>query len=293
MSKEERPQNTGGARADGKKGGRGKVRGGRGRGRGRGGRGRGRSPIPTNNNNNHNHNGSSFDKNKKNVKQPLVPNTKKNGEKGADAHTVDESLRIRFGNILQQFREDDTVEKFEFPPNLTNTERKFLHELSRQMGVKSKSTGKGDNRRIVVSKIAETKKKTTMGGETLPLLRIGPDGEIALKRHLSKYPPIQTEQSETGSYHSSNYVIASTRSNRTSEKSRRHNTIPVVDIMNRRRARHADFQHVKHHKRKNEYQEVLQNRSKLPAYKRQAEIVATVGANSVTIIEGGTCCIIY
>ena len=291
MSKEERPQNTGGARADGKKGGRGKVRGGRGRGRGRGGRGRGRSPIPTNNNNNHNHNDTST--NKKNVKQPLVPNTKKNGEKGADAHTVDESLRIRFGNILQQFREDDTVEKFEFPPNLTNTERKFLHELSSQMGVKSKSTGKGDNRRIVVSKIAETKKKTTMGGETLPLLRIGPDGEIALKRHLSKYPPIQTEQSETGSYHSSNYVIASTRSNRTSEKSRRHNTIPVVDIMNRRRARHADFQHVKHHKRKNEYQEVLQNRSKLPAYKRQAEIVATVGANSVTIIEGGTCCIIY
>ncbi|OEU08328.1 P-loop containing nucleoside triphosphate hydrolase protein, partial [Fragilariopsis cylindrus CCMP1102] len=47
---------------------------------------------------------------------------------------------------------------------------------------------------------------------------------------------------------------------------------------------------MKQQDRKKEYEQVLKNRSKLPAYERQAEIVATVGANPVTIIKGETGC---
>eukprot|EP00557_Chaetoceros_sp_GSL56_P000746 CAMPEP_0176497798 /NCGR_PEP_ID=MMETSP0200_2-20121128/11940_1 /TAXON_ID=947934 /ORGANISM="Chaetoceros sp., Strain GSL56" /LENGTH=1245 /DNA_ID=CAMNT_0017895883 /DNA_START=447 /DNA_END=4184 /DNA_ORIENTATION=+ len=50
-------------------------------------------------------------------------------------------------------REDDTVDKLELSPDLSNTERKFLHLLASQLGLKSKSIGKGVERRIIVSKM--------------------------------------------------------------------------------------------------------------------------------------------
>jgi HrpA-like RNA helicase len=351
MSNEQQPTtNTGG------RGGRSGGRGGRGRGRGRGrgtdggrGRGRGRSSkSPNRSNNNGNRNNYNSDNNSNNNSnngygnsdqnqqgqyqrkprgQPPVPNTKKNGEKGADSHTVSESVRIKFTTILMEFREDDSKVKFQFPPDLSNTERKFLHELASQLGVKSKSSGKGENRRIVITKPDEKTKKTTNGDEDLPLLKIGEAGEVALAEHISKFPPSRTElmeSIETGSSiveamsqhnkqlqqnpqsknsnstatpNSAGGVLdaldrlgiggGTSKNNEVSTKSR-----PVgkrVDL-SRRIASHADFQKMKQQDRKKEYEQVLKNRSKLPAYERQAEIVATVGANPVTIIKGETGC---
>ena len=221
MSNEQQPTSTGGRGGSGR-GGRSGGRGGRGRGRGRGsGRGRGRSSESTNRSNNNgnrnnynsdsrdnrdNNNNNGYGKPDQNQQgqyqrkprgQPPVPNTKKNGEKGADSHTVSESVRIKFTTILMQFREDDSKVKFEFPPDLSNTERKFLHELAGQLGVKSKSTGKGINRRIVITKPDEKTKKTSNGDEHLPLLKIGEAGEVALAQHMSKFPPSRTELMES------------------------------------------------------------------------------------------------
>lgn len=84
---------------------------------------------------------------------------KRSGEKGAEAHTVPESTRIQFTQMLVSMREDATVDKLELSPDLTNTERKFLHLLACQLGLKSKSIGKGDLRRIVITKPNETVQK--------------------------------------------------------------------------------------------------------------------------------------
>lgn len=319
-------------------GGRGRGRGtGSGRGRGRGRGRRGNSPNrPSNNNKNNNDggyngygnvNGKSEQQSQQVQQRKPFRNAKKNGEKGADAHTVSESNRIKFTTILMEFREDDSKQRFEFPTNLTNTERKFLHQIAGQLGLTSKSTGKGENRSISVTKRDEKKRKTSNGDdESLPVLKIGKGGGIALSRHLSKFPPTQIElmeSIETGSslveamsqHKRLQQQSSTTAKNDNTASSSADDVLDVLDRLglggenshnkevstrsrpserrvdlSRRIARHADFQRMKRQERKKEYEQVLQNRSQLPAYERQAEIVATVGANPVTIIQGGKLC---
>ena len=321
----------GGRGRGGRKGGRG---GGRGRGRGRGGRGRGRGrrdnynsnndQSTTNNNNNTNTNTN----NRRQPRQPLVPNTKKNGEKGADAHTVSEKTRIQFTQILMEFREDEHQKKSEFPPGLTNTERKFLHQLAIQLGLKSKSSGKGEKRFITVTKPDDTVKQASsrggngVEGEGLPVLKIGRGGFDALAKHVSKFPPTKMEEMESRETGASLMAAlsqqqqpsgnANTISNGSSNN---NNNAGVLDALNRlglggdgatdhaskkvhrpnvrkhvdtrsRIQRHAFYQKKKHEGK--DYKQVLKNRANLPAFGRQEEIVATVAANPVTIIQGGT-----
>lgn len=82
------------------------------------------------------------------------------------------------------------------PADLTNTQRKYVHELAKKLGLKSKSYGKGDERKVVVSKIADGK----TGGiseENIPTINIGSKGEEALRRHMMKFPPNQVERMES------------------------------------------------------------------------------------------------
>lgn len=60
-------------------------------------------------------------------------------------------MRIRFTKQLTKLR-DDTVTEVVFSNELTNIERKFLHKLSEQLGLKSKSSGMNENRKITVTK---------------------------------------------------------------------------------------------------------------------------------------------
>ena len=60
-------------------------------------------------------------------------------------------LRIRFTKQLIKLR-DDTVTEVVFSNDLNNIERKFLHKLSEELGLKSKSSGMNENRKITVTK---------------------------------------------------------------------------------------------------------------------------------------------
>ncbi|VEU33652.1 unnamed protein product [Pseudo-nitzschia multistriata] len=301
--------NKGGNGRRGNRGGRG-GRGGRGKhGGGRGRGGNGQSPRSYGD-----HKG-----NRPQPRPPPLPNKKKNGEKGADAHTVSEKTRIQFTQVLMDFREDDDRRRFEFPADLTNTERKFLHELASQLGLKSKSSGKGENRRIVVTK-PDDKIKKTAGGESLPLLRLGKGGTRALAQHVLRFPPTRTEQlesKETGA--SLVEAMASQQNTQNEEGASPSEDKEVLDALNRlglggghgstgdhaskkirspnvgrrvdvsrRKERHAFYQQQKQNSK--DYKQMLKNRSKLPAYSREAEIVATVRANPVTVIQGETGC---
>jgi len=138
---------------------------------------------------------------------------KRNGEKGAEAHTVPESTRIHFTKILSDMRENPNLPTLEMPTDLTNTERKFLHQLAIQLGLKSKSVGKGDDRRIVIRKLANSKKIAgvdaddfdddgVMRDDSLPVLDVGKRGMDSLRRYLDKFPPNiveLAEAEETGS----------------------------------------------------------------------------------------------
>lgn len=225
---------------------------------------------------------------------------KQNGEKGAESFTVSESERIKFTRILMDLREGDET-RLEFPPTLTNTERKFMHELAGQLGLVSKSTGKGEDRRIVVRKRNETKKK--MGEEeALPVLRVGRAGTEALKQHFQRFPPTHLEDLEshetgaalvealTSDVDNTDAAVAETLNRLglgvAKEAPATEMRIKNVDLKRRRR-RHESAQKQKHSNEK-KYQSMLRMRARLPAYSHQAEIVSTVAQNAVTIIQGET-----
>jgi chromosomal replication initiation ATPase DnaA len=193
---------------------------------------------------------------------------------------------------------------------LTNTERKFIHQLAGQVGVVSKSTGKGENRRIAVTKRKDVK-KTTGDDESMPILRIGNKGIDALRKHIVKFPPTHTEDLESRDTGASlvealarqsdqddgggDNVITETLNQLGLGDSREarqvhHRRRPVN--LKARKARHAEFQREKKQQlsSKDKFQKLLQSRSKLPAYDRQEEIVSIVAANPVTIIQGETGC---
>ena len=189
-------------RGRGRGGGSGGSGGGRGRGRGRGGGGRG----PPGRQNSSAAGGGGGGGGGGATKPRLV-----NGQKGADVHTVSESDRIRFTQLLIDFREDHSRDSLTMPTDLTNTERKFLHSLAGQLGLKSKSSGKGENRCITVSRMSNMKKVAgaSMGGggnngnhededdSGLPVLRVGRQGLEALRSYCRRHPPSAVEEAES------------------------------------------------------------------------------------------------
>ncbi|XP_033121798.1 3'-5' RNA helicase YTHDC2-like [Anneissia japonica] len=59
---------------------------------------------------------------------------------------VEEQLKIGVGAAVEEFRYDETKTVLEFPSSLTSTERAYIHRLAEELGLKSKSKGKGSNR---------------------------------------------------------------------------------------------------------------------------------------------------
>ena len=106
------------------------------------------------------------------------------GRGGTSAHTVSEGSRIRFSTLLEGLREDDEAEFIDFPPDLDNIERKFLHELARDLGLESKSTGKGEKRFIRVSK----RRKKDADLESVLALTVSDTATKALDRHFQQCP---------------------------------------------------------------------------------------------------------
>ena len=245
----------------------------------------------------------------KRAKSPAAKAAKllRNGEKGAEVHTVEEEYRIRLTKSIMEFRETDTVTVMKFPTTLTNTERKFVHELAQRFGLASKSKGKGDDRSITVTKPEPKAKTTKLKEEELPLLSIGPWGKEALDRFVSRYPPSPDEameSHETGTsllqalgrgdtddailnrLHdlgiSETFMLDGT--NRNHQRSRNDRPVDLV----RRQEYHSQAQRRK--QSSPNFTKMMSQRIKLPAYRHYDTVVEKVAQNAVTIISGETGC---
>jgi HrpA-like RNA helicase len=64
---------------------------------------------------------------------------------------ISEEKRVLFTKQLLELR-DSKLEQVAFSASLTSDERKFVHKISQEYGLKSKSQGSGDNRFITVLK---------------------------------------------------------------------------------------------------------------------------------------------
>lgn len=223
---------------------------------------------------------------------------------------MNEEYRIRLTRALMDLREDDSKTRIEFPSTLTNTERKFVHELSGKLGLKSKSHGKGDDRNISVTKPKQIT-RTTVTDDAIPVLSVGPRGLAALKHHMETFPPTHAEeldshetgasmmealQQQDGDDDDDNDAGIAARLDQLGLGVHNHDAPEArrrerhVDVK-RRVAQHARAQQVKQTNR--DYAKMLQGRSKLPAYQHIEEIVRTVAINPVTIVSGETGCGMY
>jgi hypothetical protein len=254
------------------------------------------------NNNNHNQ----TNQNNK-PKAPVL----KNGEKGAEVHTVSESERIQFTKMLMDLRESETATQMEMPSTLTNTERKFIHQLAGQLGLVSKSTGKGETRRIIITKRKELK-KAAGEEEDLPMLRVGKDGMKALQQHVKKHPPTHPEaleSYETGASLVEAYSSYSNSANAPGGGSGDDTAlVATLDSLGlgvsqkaapiHRHTRHVNLdKRINYHQARQQqklksphYSQMVQIRQRLPAAAHEAQIVATVAKSPVTIIQGETGC---
>jgi len=221
-----------------------------------------------------------------------------NGEKGAEVHTVAESDRIKFTQLLLDFRENEELMKLELPNDITNTERKFMHMLAGQLGLKSKSYGKNENRHIVVTKIDSGTKSARL----IPTLRIGTEGFSSLTRYFGQYPPSAVELAESKQTGSSlsidkkdcTYDVGNDKvlnkprkiSPSNNKKSSDMSSGPRKMNISKRRKMHQSAQEKKNlHKN---YPKFLDLRSKLPAFNYKEKIAMAARDHKVVVISGET-----
>jgi hypothetical protein len=286
----------------------------------------------------------------------------RDGTKGASAHAVSEECRIELTRLLMNLREtndDDECDdddhgggggiggggapsrrhSITLPPDLTNTQRKFVHELSKQLGLKSKSHGKGEDRKVVVSKV----RPGTGGGigglitsvdggsshsssscssslpteeeyRRVPRINVGREGEEALRKHVSRFPPTPREDAESRETGSSMLLFGrnddvaddddatATGTDRLRRRQRRDRTEQRDHRERRRRQQHERTiewrvrNHVEARRRMlshPQYERMMKQRTSLPAYGYANDICDVLrdgSGNQVVILTGDTGC---
>lgn len=63
-----------------------------------------------------------------------------------------EKLRIEIDNVFRTFMENSDITYYDFPSDLNNLQRKYIHEKAKKLNLQSKSHGKEPNRRLTIYK---------------------------------------------------------------------------------------------------------------------------------------------
>lgn len=108
---------------------------------------------------------------------------------------IDGTLKTDVGKILKEFQENPDLQEYAFPPDLNNTERRFIHTFCKNFGLTSKSTGgpKGSPQRyVVIYKNREKKEDTAARKHPLASLSFNaPDSATLIDGFLQHFalPP--------------------------------------------------------------------------------------------------------
>jgi len=103
---------------------------------------------------------------------------------------VDEEYKIKIDAMIEDFKQSGEAE-MRFPSNLNNTERRYVHELSRRLGLTSKSYGKGEGRYLTVRRKVVSKSRNEDGG--VPPLTLNDAAKQVLNNFLTQFPPSELE----------------------------------------------------------------------------------------------------
>ncbi|GFZ10543.1 helicase in vascular tissue and tapetum [Actinidia rufa] len=192
---------------------------------------------------------------------------------------VTEAYRIRINEILERFRtsEDDV---YTFEADLSNQERRFVHETCRKMGMKSKSSGHGNQRRLSLYK---NKKKvdTTKEKENLTSFTFSEEARGVLQNLFTQYPPDDQDLGDE--------IVAKHR--RRTENLRYNRD----DIFNRPLMCQGEIAKkmgslASRVEKSPDLRQITEERAKLPIASFRDVITSTVESNQVVLISGETGC---
>ncbi|KAG5533939.1 hypothetical protein RHGRI_027960 [Rhododendron griersonianum] len=199
--------------------------------------------------------------------------------KGGKQEKIPEASRIRISQILAQFRASDDV-VYSFEANLSNPERAAVHLLCLKMGMKSKSTGLGNQRRVTVYK-TKGKVDTGQGKENLTPFAFSKEAKEVLQDLFTQYPPDDRDLGEEiGGKHSE------------TAKRVRENTddffckpsMDKAEIAKRVKSLASRVENSP------DLRQISEKRAKLPIASFKDVITSTVESNQVVLISGETGC---
>jgi HrpA-like RNA helicase len=206
---------------------------------------------------------------------------------------IDGRIKSSIWSQLIQFQSDATQSQYIFTETFSNQDRKYVHKIVQNLGLKSKSYGIGADRAVHVfkpeSKEEEKDKKNNQMTASVAIqqrldnfLPISNQTQTKIDEFLQQYPIANIDYFDPTNFKFN--IKASEAEEKPDQTNININNVHVNKATNRAaRARKTSD-------RSNDaaYQSMLKQRSKLPIFKKREEIINIVKANQVVVLSGST-----
>lgn len=189
---------------------------------------------------------------------------RKNKGRGKGGAPIGEEVCIAVNLTLKKFLCTEENKELEFPSSLTSDERAYIHQLAAQLGLRSKSRGKGANRYLTVYKREGS--SIVQADAVFQLVRSARTHICGL---LHKFPLTNKERQELLPLTERDRILNAEVKDINKNMGRLNNGIPQIP-----------YHSVNH--------ELLPFRQGLPVWGMRDEIVQTICGHQVVIISGET-----
>ncbi|KAJ0259994.1 DExH-box ATP-dependent RNA helicase DExH6 [Hirschfeldia incana] len=197
-----------------------------------------------------------------------------------------EATRIWASKVIEDFRASDN-QVYTFEHNLTNNERGVIHQMCRKMGIQSKSSGRGEQRRLSIFKgthrngKSKEAKENKSNREKLRCVSFPPEADSILQELFTYYPPCDGDTAATSF---NKYLGHSGKQGEWKDDFFRRPQMSGDEIL----AKVASLSSRLRNDRA--LQEISRLRSRLPITSFRDAITSAVESNQVILISGETGC---
>jgi len=218
------------------------------------------------------------------------------GGRGQIIRPVLEGTRIAIDKQLAEFRANVECDEIVFPADLSNHDRAIVHTECKKLGLKSKSHGKGEERRVHVTK---PDKFIAVDADDSRTLNLSEKGTRQLNEYFSKFPPSsnELEMASRGTLdvawedENTKSRAENNNNNATTTTARKPYTDAFLTTFGNNvdyKRLHEELEHKRTHV--HELAQISMKRQTLPVFKYKDEIIERVNANQVVLLAGSTGC---
>ena len=209
------------------------------------------------------------------------------GGRGQIIRPVLEGTRIAIDKQLAEFRANVDCDEIVFPADLSNHDRAIVHTECKKLGLKSKSHGKGEERRVHVTK---PDKFIAVDADDSRTLNLSEKGTRQLNEYFSKFPPSsnELEMASRGTLdvawedENTKSRAENNNNNATTNTARKPYTDAFLTTFGNNvdyKRLHEELEHKRTHV--HELAQISMKRQTLPVFKYKDEIIERVNANQV------------